>query len=97
MVKNLEKPHPMYAKRPYIPLLLCTSKTKEYYKVKNLIKSNTPFNLHNIPRCRGVLTTPSHIQERDFSKNRQGPLAINNFCKKLHLRSLTGFLIDVIK
>ena len=41
---------------------LCTHKTKEGYKVKNLIK-NTPFKLHNIHKGRGVLKTPSNFQD----------------------------------
>ena len=75
---------------------LCTSKTKEIYKVKNLIK-NTPFMLHNIHQHRGALRTPPSLQDGDFCKNSQGLSVINYFSKKFCLRSLTGFLLHVIK
>ena len=50
-------------------------------KVKNLIK-NTPSKLHHIHQRRGVLRTPSIIQEGDFCKNSQGTSVVNCFCKK---------------
>ena len=53
-------------------------------KVKNLIK-NTPSKLHHI------------LQRRDFCKNSQTFIRSTVFCKKLHLRSLAGILIHVVK
>ena len=45
---------------------------KRMLKVKNFIK-NTPSKLYHIHQHRGVLRTPSNIQDGDFCKNGQGP------------------------
>ena len=64
-------------------------------KVENLIK-NTPSRLHHIHQCRGLLKTLSNIYDGDICKNSKGHSVINRFCKRLHPRSLAGFLIYVI-
>ena len=74
----------------------CSSKKKEGYKDKNLIR-NTPFKLHNIHERNGVLRTPSNIQDGDFCKTSQRLLVVNCFRNKLHLRSLTWFQGHIIK
>ena len=45
---------------------------KRMLKVKNFIK-NTPSKLYHIHHQRGVLRSPSNIQDGDFCKNGQGP------------------------
>ena len=64
-------------------------------KVENLIK-NTPSRLHHIHQRRGLLKTLSNIYDGDICKNSKGHSVINRFCKRLHPRSLAGFLIYVI-
>ena len=44
---------------------------KRMLKVKNFIK-NTPSKLYHIHQRRGVLRSPSDIQDGDFCKNSQG-------------------------
>ena len=64
-------------------------------KVKNLIK-NTPSMLHHIHQHRGVLRTPSNIENGDFCKNRQGTSIANCFWKKPRLRSLAVLPIKIV-
>ena len=49
---------------------------KRIVKVKTFIK-NTPSTKHHlnkyINQCRGMLRSPSNIQDGDFCKNSQGP------------------------
>ena len=65
------------------------------YKKNELRK--TPFKLLKIHQRIGVLRIPSNTEDEDFCKSSQELSVVTYFCKKIHPRSLSRFVMHVVK